>query len=74
MILKNYLKILFHAIVTLLIILSAPITLCIILLYSGVPDWIIIVSSLASASVTIFFGMKYVHFIVWTKDLFKDMF
>lgn len=73
MTLKNYLKLLFHAIVTMLIILSAPVTLC-ILLYSNVPDWVTITSALASASITIFFGMKYVEFIVWTKDLFKDMF
>ena len=73
MTLKNYFKLLFHAVVVLLIILSAPVTLC-ILLYSNVPDWVTIVSSLASASITIFFGIKYVIFIVWTKDLFKDMF
>lgn len=71
--LKNYLKLLFHAIVTMLIILSVPVTLC-ILLHSNVPDWVTIVSALASASITIFFGMKYIEFIVWTKDLFKDMF
>ncbi len=71
--LKNYIKLLFHAVVTLLIILSAHITLC-ILLYSNVPDGVTIVSALASALITIFFGIKYVIFIVWKKDLFKDMF
>ena len=73
MTLKNYLKLLFHVIVTTLIILSAPITLF-ILLNNKVADWVTLVAALASASVTIFFGMKYVHFIVWTKDVFKDMF
>ena len=73
MTLKNYLKLLFHVIVELLIILSAPVTLCIVL-YSNVPDWVTSVSALASASITIFFGIKYLIFIVWTKDLFKDMF
>lgn len=73
MTLKNYLKLLFHVIVVLLIILSAPVTLC-ILLCNNVPDWVTIVSALASASITIFFSIKYLIFIVWTKDLFKDMF
>ena len=71
---KTYLKLLLHAVITMLIILSVPITLCIILSYNGVPDWIITVSALASASVTLFFGIKYVIFIVWKKDIFKDMF
>ena len=71
---KTYLKLLLHAVITMLIILSVPITLRIILSYNGVPDWIITVSSLASASVTLFFGIKYVIFIVWKKDIFKDMF
>lgn len=73
MTLKNYLKLLFHVVITLLIILSLPMTLFIIL-HSRIPDWTIVVLSLLSASVTIFFGIKYVHFIVWKKDLFKDMF
>ena len=73
MTLKTYCKLLFHALVTMLIILSLPITLCVVL-NSNVPDWVTIVSSLASASITIFFGIKYVIFIVWKKDIFKDMF
>ena len=71
--LKNYLKLLFHVVVTVLIVLSAPVTLC-SLLYSNVPDWVTIVSALASAAITIFFGIKYMIFIVYKKDLFKDMF
>ena len=71
--LKTYIKLLFHAIVTMLIILSLPITLCVVL-KSNVPDWVTIVSSLTSAAITIFFGIKYMIFIVWKKDLFKDMF
>lgn len=73
MTLKNYLKLLFHGIVTTLIVLSLPVILCVVLC-NRVPDWVTIVSALASASITIFFGIKYVMFIVWTKDLFKDMF
>ena len=73
MTLKTYLKLLFHSIVTLLIILSAPITLA-ILLSNKVADWVTIVAALASASVTIFFGIKYIIFMVYKKDIFKDMF
>ena len=73
MTLKTYYKLLFHAIVTTLIILSLPITLCVVL-HSNVPDWVTIVSSLASGFITIFFGIKYVIFIVEKKDMFKDMF
>lgn len=73
MTLKNYLKLLFHVIVVLLIVLSAPVTLH-ILLCNNVPDWITIVSVLTSALITIFFGLKYIEFIVYKKDLFKDMF
>lgn len=71
--LKTYIKLLFHAIVTMLIILSLPIALCAVL-NNNVPDWVTAVSSLASASITIFFGIKYIIFIVWKKDIFKDMF
>ena len=71
--LKTYIKLLFHAIVTMLIILSLPMALCAIL-NSNVPDWVTAVSSLASASITIFFGIKYIIFIVCKKDIFKDMF
>ena len=61
--LKTYIKLLFHVVVVLLIILSAPITL-VILLNNQVADWITIVSSLASSPITIFFGIKYMIFIV----------
>ena len=71
--LKTYIKLLFHAIVTMLIILSLPMALCAVL-NGNVPDWVTNVSSLASASITIFFGIKYITFIVWKKDIFKDMF
>lgn len=71
--LKNYLKLLFHVVVTMLIILSAPVTLA-ILLNDRVADWIAIVSALASGLVTIFFGINYVIFLVYKTDLFKDMF
>ena len=70
---KTYLKLLFHVIVTTLIVLSLPVILCVVL-YSRVPDWVTIVLSLTSASITIFFSMKYLEFIVNKKDLFKDMF
>ena len=73
MTLKNYYKLLFHSIITLLIILSAPIAL-VILLNNKVADWITIVAAVSSASITIFFGIKYMMFIVYKKDIFKDMF
>lgn len=71
--LKNYIKLMFHVVVTLLIIVSLPIALRIIL-YSRINDWSVLILSLLSVLITIFFGMKYVHFIVWKKDLFEDMF
>ena len=71
--LKTYIKLLFHVTITMLIVLSLPMTLC-VLLHGNVPDWVTVVSALASASITIFFGIKYVIFIIWTKDLFRDMF
>lgn len=71
--LKNYIKLLFHVLVVMLIILSLPTILCIIL-YSRIPDWAILILSLLADLITIFFGIKYVEFIVWKKDLFKDMF
>lgn len=73
MTLKNYLKLLFHVSVTTLIVLSLPVILCVVL-HSRVPDWATIILSLASASITIFFSLKYIEFIVYKKDLFEDMF
>ena len=70
--LKTYFKLLFHTTVTLLITLSAPITLS-ILLSNKVEPWVT-VAALAPATVTIYFGIKYVIFIVYKKDIFKDMF
>lgn len=71
--LKTYFKLLFHTTVTLLITLSAPIALSIVL-SNKVEPWVTFVAALASSLVTIYFGIKYVIFIVYKKDIFKDMF
>ena len=73
MTLKTYLKLLVHVIITTVIVLSLPVILCLVL-YNRVPDWVTIISSLSSSSITIFFSMKYMEFIVYKEDLFKDMF
>ena len=73
MTLKNYLKLLFHAIVTMIIIML-PVAISVILLYNRIPDWAVVVSGVISGFISIFPALKYIMFIVYKKDLFKDMF
>ena len=73
MTLKNYFKLLFHAVVTMMIIML-PVTISCVLLYNRIPDWAVIVSGVISGLISIFPALKYVIFIVNKEDLFKDMF
>ena len=71
--LKNYLKLLFHAIVTMIIIMLPVVILC-LLLYNRIPNWAVVVSGVISGLISIFPALKYMVFIVNKEDLFKDMF
>ena len=71
--LKNYLKLLFHVIVTMIIIILPVAILC-LLLYNRIPSWAVVVSGVISGLVSIFPALKYMIFIVNKDDLFKDMF
>lgn len=71
--LKNYFKLLFHAIVATVIIML-PVTISCVLLYNRIPDWAVIVSGVISGFISIFPALKYIVFIVNKDDLFKDMF
>ena len=73
MTLKNYLKLLFHAIVTFIIIML-PVVISVVLLYNRIPVWAILVSGLISGLISIFPALKYMVFIAKNDDLFKDMF
>ena len=56
----DYCKIMFCVVITVLIILSLPITICVILYLLNVVNWIIIISSLCSAFFTIYVGLRFV--------------
>lgn len=71
--LKNYIKLLFHAIVAVMIIML-PVSIVCVLLYNRIPDWAVVVSGVISGFISIFPALKYIMFIVYKKDLFKDMF
>ena len=73
MTLKNYLKVLFHAVVTMIIIML-PVAISVILLYNRIPDWAVVVSGVISGFISIFPALKYMIFIVKKDDPFKDMF
>ena len=73
MTLKNYLKVLFHAIVTMMIIML-PIAIVCLLLYNIIPDWAVVVLGVISGLISIFPALKYLVFITKKDDLFKDMF
>ena len=71
--LKTYFKLLFHAIVTMIIIML-PVTISCVLLYNRIPDWAVVVLGVISGLISIFPALKYMTFIVNKYDLFKDMF
>ena len=60
---KNYLKLLFHVIITGVIILSIPITTCVIA-DSHIPDWATVVLSLATSVISLYAGLCYIFYIV----------
>ena len=71
--LKTYIKLMFHVIVTLTIILL-PVTIACVLVYNRIPDWAVVVSGVISGLISIFPALKYMIFIVKKDDLFEDMF
>ena len=73
MTLKNYLKLLVHVIITVIIIML-PVSIVCVLLYNIIPVWAVIVSGVISGLISIFPALKYMTFIVNKDDLFKDMF
>ena len=71
--LKTYIKLLFHAVVTLIIIML-PVTISCVLLYNIIPKWAVVVGGVISGFISIFPALKYMMFIVNKDDLFEDMF
>lgn len=71
--LKSYLKLLFHAVVTMTIIIL-PVVISVVLLYDIIPKWAVVVSGVISGFISIFPAIKYMVFITKKDDLFKDMF
>ena len=71
--LRTYIKILFHVIVIMTIILL-PVAISCVLLYNRIPDWAVVVSGVISGLISVFPALKYMIFIVNKDDLFKDVF
>ena len=71
--LKTYIKLLFHAVVTMIIIML-PVAISCVLLYDIIPRWAVVVCGVLSGCISIFPALKYMIFIVNKDDLFKDMF
>ena len=67
---RNYLSLVFHVLMTAIIILSLPITSCVIF-YNVLPNWVTIVISLLLAIPTIYWGIKYMFKIVSKVDFFE---
>lgn len=55
----TYLKLLFHAVVTTIIIMSLPVLMCVVH-YNVLPNWATLVIGLLSAIPTLFAGIKYI--------------
>ena len=60
---KTYLKILFHVVITCVIVLSIPITTCVVF-YNRIPDWATVVLSLATSVISLYAGVCYMFYIV----------
>lgn len=71
--LKSYFKLLFHCVITMIIIML-PVAISCVLLYNIIPDWAVVVSGVLSGFISIFPAIKYMVFITKKDDLFKDMF
>ena len=66
---KKYLLLMWHVLVTAVIILSLPLFWCVVLSSWAHPA-IVIVMSLLSSVFSIYLGLQYVHRTVTKKDLF----
>lgn len=60
---KTYLKLLFHAIITTVIILSIPVTTCVIA-YNYIPNWATFIISLSTSVISLYAGVCYMFYIV----------
>ena len=60
---KTYLKLLFHVVITCVIVLSIPITTCVVF-YNLIPDWATVVLSLATSVISLYAGICYMFYIV----------
>ena len=68
----TYLKLMFHVIITALIILTVPVLL-VIALYNRLPDWALVIISTVTGIISMYPAINYMWYIVCKKDLFKDM-
>lgn len=66
---KKYLILMWHVLVTAVIILSLPMFWCVVL-YPWAHPAIVLVVSLLSSVFSIYFGLNYVHNTIKKKDLF----
>ena len=56
---KTYCKLLFHAVVCLLIVLSLPV-ITIVIFYNFAPNWVTLLAGIVSAFPTIYWMIKYI--------------
>lgn len=70
---KTFIELLFHAVVTMMIIIL-PVSISCVLLYNRIPNWSVAVSGVVAGLISIFPALKYIIFVVNKDDLFKDMF
>ena len=71
--LKTFLKLLFHAVITLLIIITVPLVETIVL-YNYLPNWALFVIGTVTGIIAMYPALNYMYYVVTKKDIFKDMF
>ena len=64
---KNYCKLMFHVLVCILILLSAPFV-AFITLYNNVPEWVTVIISVFCCFPTCFFMLKYIFYVVTKQE------
>lgn len=70
---KTFLKLLFHVIVTCLIIITVPLVET-IALYNYLPNGALAVIGVFTGIVAMYPALNYMWYVVTKKDIFKDMF
>ena len=73
MTLKTFLKLLFHAMITFLIIITVPLVETIVL-YNYLPNWALVVIGAVTGIIAMYPALNYMYYVVAKKDIFKDMF